>query len=135
MKILKKGDYIIAVFILLISFVPLVLIKQDVSTSDSQIVVTQDSKVIGRYSLNKSENSKYIDFEFVINDKNYKGTLETKKSMVRLLRLPEEVVPKSIHADMSWISDDKKIIVALPAKLVVSIENSEKESDIDAIST
>jgi len=48
---------------------------------------------------------------------------------------PKEVVPKSIHADMSWIGDDSKIIVALPAKLVISIENSKTDSEIDSIAT
>ena len=61
--------------------------------------------------------------------------METKNSQVRLLRLPKEVVPKSIHADMSWIGDDSKIIVALPAKLVISIENSKNDSEIDSIAT
>ena len=36
---------------------------------------------------------------------------------------------------MSWIEDDSKIIVALPVKLVVYIENSQNDTEVDAISS
>ena len=85
--------------------------------------------------MNKDKNSKYINFEFVVENKKYKATLESKDSKVRLLRLPKELVKKSIHEDMSWIEDDSKIIVALPVKLVVYIENSQNDTEVDAISS
>lgn len=135
MKIFKKGDFVIIAIIVIISIIPIIFLKKEFKDENSKIIVSQDSKVIGEFELNKSSESEYIDFEFDMNGKKYKGTLETKESKVRLLRLPQEVIPKSIHADMSWIGDDTKIIVALPAKLVVSIENSNNESEIDSIST
>lgn len=135
LKILKKGDILIIFIIIVLSLIPLIFVKNEFDKNTARIVVSQNSKIIGKYELNQDSNSKYIDFNFEIGGTTYKGTLETKKSMVRLLRLPEEVVPKSIHSDMSWISDDSKIIVALPAKLVVSIENSNKDSEIDSIAT
>lgn len=133
-KLLKKGDIAIIFFIIAISLIPMIFLKNDVISNNSSIIVMQDNKIIGTYTLNENQNSKYIDFDFEMNKKKYKATLETKNSSVRLLRLPEEVVPKSIHADMSWISDTNKIIVALPAKLVISIQNLEKQGEIDSIS-
>ena len=134
MKLLKKGDIVIILLILIFSFVLLNILKEDIQAQGQKIVVTQDNKVIGNYVLNNTSTSKYIDFDFSVDGKKYKGTLETKDSKVRLLRLPEEVVPKSIHEDMSWISDSSKIIVALPVKLVISISGGTVDSEVDTIS-
>lgn len=131
---LKKGDIIIIFIVFLISIIPLIFLKTEENFDNAKIVVSQDNIIIGEFDLNKTVISKYINFDFKKDDKIYKGTLETKNSMVRLLRLPEEVVPKSIHSDMSWIKDDSKIIVALPVKLTISIENSNIKSKVDAIS-
>ena len=97
MKLLKKGDIVIILLILIFSFVLLNILKEDIQAQGQKIVVTQDNKVIGNYVLNNNPTSKYIDFDFFVDGKKYKGTLETKDSKVRLHRLPEEVVPKSIH--------------------------------------
>ena len=134
MKLLKKGDIVIIVLILMFSVVPLYFFKEEITVQGQKIVVTQDNKVIGNYVLNNNPTSKYIDFDFSVDGKKYKGTLETKDSKVRLHRLPEEVVPKSIHEDMSWISDSSKIIVALPVKLVISISGGSTDSEVDTIS-
>ena len=134
MKLLKKGDIVIILLILIFSFVLLNILKEDIQAQGQKIVVTQDNKVIENYVLNNNPTSKYIDFDFFVDGKKYKGTLETKDSKVRLLRLPEEVVPKSIHEDMSWISDSSKIIVALPVKLVISISGGTVDSEVDTIS-
>jgi len=135
MKILKKGDYVIIFIVMVISFLPILFLQKEVNVDYSNIVVSQDGHVIGKYDLNKDKNSRYINFEFMVENKKYKGTLESKDSKVRLLRLPKELVKKSIHEDMSWIEDDSKIIVALPVKLVVYIENSQNDNEIDAISS
>lgn len=134
MKLLKKGDIVIILLILIFSFVLLNILKEDIQAQGQKIVVTQDNKVIGNYVLNSNPTSKYIDFDFFVDGKKYKGTLETKDSKVRLHRLPEEVVPKSIHEDMSWISDSSKIILALPVKLVISISGGTVDSEVDTIS-
>lgn len=134
MKIFKKGDYVIIFIVMVISFLPILFLQKEVNVDYSNIVVSQDGNIIGKYDLNKDKNSKYINFEFVVENKKYKATLESKDSKVRLLRLPKELVKKSIHEDMSWIEDDSKIIVALPVKLVVYIENSQNDTEVDAIS-
>lgn len=134
MKIFKKGDYVIIFIVMVISFLPILFLQKEVNVDYSNIVVSQDGNIIGKYDLNKDKNSKYINFEFVVENKKYKATLESKDSKVRLLRLPKELVKKSIHEDMSWIEDDSKIIVALPVKLVVYIENSQNDNEVDAIS-
>ena len=134
MKIFKKGDYVIIFIVMVISFLPILFLQKGVNVDYSNIVVSQDGNIIGKYDLNKDKNSKYINFEFVVENKKYKATLESKDSKVRLLRLPKELVKKSIHEDMSWIEDDSKIIVALPVKLVVYIENSQNDTEVDAIS-
>ena len=90
MKLLKKGDIVIIALILIFSVVPLYFFKEEITFQGQKIVVTQDNKVIGNYVLNNSTTPKFIDFDFYVNGKKYKGTLETKDSKVRLHRLPED---------------------------------------------
>ena len=55
-----------------------------------------------------------------------------KNGKVMLHRLPEDIVPLSIHEDMGWISKPYEMIVALPVEMTISIEGSsenEKEDD------
>ena len=40
-----------------------------------------------------------------------------------LHRLPEDIVPLSIHKDMGWISESYQMIIALPVKMYVAIES------------
>lgn len=140
-KYLKKGDILIFISIIIIGIMPYIFLREDNTSGKPYIAVFQNNELIYRFDLNEKSESKFIDFDFYVSGKKYKGTLETKDSKVRLLRLPEEVVPLSIHSDMDYISDSKKIIVALPVSLVVSIENSfenhnedKKDEKIDAIS-
>ncbi len=53
-----------------------------------------------------------------------------------LHRLPEAIVPLSIHRDMGWISQWYQPIVALPVKMVVKVEEEYIKDDfqLDAVS-
>ncbi|WP_243123031.1 NusG domain II-containing protein [Criibacterium bergeronii] len=133
-KNFKKGDLVIAIIIMALSFSPFAILKTQRTDTLPQIVVAQNNIEIARFDLNTTSTSKFIDFEFEVEDKKYTGTLETKDSKVRLLRLPQELVPKSIHADMSWTGTSDKLIVALPVKLVVYLEHTKQaDSEVDAI--
>lgn len=132
-KYFKKGDILIFISIIIIGILPYLFLNLENENGSKFIAIYQDNKLIHKFELNKGEESKFINFDFYVSGEKYIGRLETKNSMVRLLRLPEEVVPKSIHSDINWISDSKKIIVALPVSLVVSIENGESKVDLNEV--
>lgn len=127
----KKWDIIILFALILISFVPALLFSLNASPIDQDkiIVVEKDGVEIFRHALDV-EDTKKISFPFEHNGKTYEGDLEIKEGSVMLHRLPEEIVPLSIHEDMGWISESYEIIVALPIKLIIKI-SSDVYNEID----
>lgn len=118
----KKWDVIILFSLILISFVPALLFHFTTSTGggEKRIIVEKDGREIFSHSL-EEKGQKYVAFPFEHNGKTFEGNLEIKDGSVMLHRLPEEIVPLSIHEDMGWISKSYEIIVALPIKLVIKI--------------
>ncbi len=137
MKFLTRGDKILILLILIISSLPLLALRDGQSIDKRQIVVNIDGEMVHKFKLNQEEESVYHTFYITKEGKAYEARLETKKGKVRLLRLPEEVAPLSIHSDTGWIDKSYQMIVALPAKLTIIIEDSsaiKSEQDIDIIS-
>ncbi len=136
MKFLTRGDKILVLLILILSSLPLLSLRDTMAGGNKQIIVNIDGQVRHKFDINEDNESKYYEFEVSKEEKSYLAKLETKEGKVRLLRLPEEVAPLSIHADTGWISKSHQMIVALPAKLIVTVEDLSSESDdeIDIIS-
>ena len=53
MKIFKKGDYVIIFIVMVISFLPILFLQKEVNVDYSNIVVSQDGNIIGKYDLNQ----------------------------------------------------------------------------------
>lgn len=134
MSIFTKGDKFLISFILILNLFPLFFFMSRAENSgDKQIVITVDGSVISRIPLRTEKEMGKVDFRFEFQNREYQGTLETKDGRVRLLRLPKEIAPKSIHSDMGWISKANQMIVALPVKLVITVEG-EEDAEIDILS-
>ncbi len=131
--LLKKWDVIVISFFIMISFLPALIFygSTEKIVGAKEIVIEKDGKEIYRESM-KEEEEYQVSFPFSHGGKDYEGNLEIRDGAVRLKRLPEEIVPLSIHEDMGWIRDTHEIIVALPIKMVVTVENEEK-SEVDII--
>lgn len=123
---LKKWDIALLFFFILLSFMPPLYfhLTQSPAEGDKVIIVEKDGKEIFRHPLDESMAHE-IQFPFIHNGEPYEGNLEMKDGAVKLHRLPEEIVPLSIHEDMGWISESYEVIVALPVKMVVRISSSE----------
>jgi len=136
MKFLTRGDKILIILILILSSLPLLTLRDSMSAGSKQIIVNIDGEVKHEFLLNEKAESVYYTFDVVKEGVTYQAKLETKEGRVRLLRLPEEVAPLSIHSDTGWIDKPHQMIVALPAKLIVTVEDyqAESQSDIDIIS-
>lgn len=131
--LLKRWDVIVISIFIMISFFPALIFYgfSEEIVGAKEIVIEKDGQVIFRESMNLEEDYQ-ISFPFIHAGKDYEGNLEISDGAVRLKRLPEEIVPRSIHEDMGWIRDTHEIIVALPIKMVVTLEN-EDQSEVDII--
>ena len=131
--LLKKWDVIVISFFIMISFLPAMIfhLARPVTVGAKEIVVEKDGEEIFRKPLTESE-AEMVSFPFIHNGKSYEGNLELKDGAVMLHRLPDEIVPLSIHEDMGWISESYEVIVALPIRMIVTVESA-ADSEVDII--
>lgn len=132
-SLMKKWDVIIIAFFVMISFLPALIFhgSQEVMVGAKEIVVEKDGREIYRQPLSEEKGS-MVDFPFIHEGKNYTGNLEIRDGAVKLHRLPEDIVPLGIHEDMGWIREPYEIIVALPIRMIITVETQE-ESEVDVI--
>jgi len=136
-KIMTIADKILIICILIISISMLGLIPVLISKSagEKDVVVTLDNQELYRYNLEHSQKLERINFSFEIEGKEYQGTLRMKDGKVKLERLSQDISPLAIHAEMGWISEPYQMILCLPIKLAVTIENkNQKKEEIDIMS-
>lgn len=135
LKWLTKGDKIIIFLVLILNSIPLLIPMTQVEDNirNKKIMIRVDGVLVREIPLTVDDKMRLEDFSFPVGEKEYHGQLETKDGRVRLKRLPKEITPKSIHADMGWISKEHQMIVALPVKLVITVEG-EKEQEMDVLS-
>ncbi|AOY75586.1 hypothetical protein BJL90_06575 [Clostridium formicaceticum] len=128
-KIMTKADVVLIIMVFILSIVSIFTIPKLLTSGENgkMIVVYLDGEVIHRFPLEEHEESEFIEFPFTVNNVEYTGRLETKDGYVRLHRLPDEISPLSIHADMGWIREPYQMIVSLPIKMYIAIEETEEE--------
>ncbi len=124
---LTRGDALIIVIVLACSLALAGMIyaaQYHAGGGQREAVVTLGGAEIARFPLAEDEGESVQPFSFVYNAKEYTGQLLFAGARVRLLRLPEEISPLPIHANMGWISQPRQVIVCLPIELVVRIEEA-----------
>lgn len=136
MKMITKADIILIVLVFILSTTSIFAIPKFLTTGAElkEIVVNLDGSEIYRFPLEYTEESKFIEFSFVFNTEEYVGKLELLEGSVRLHRLSKDISPLSIHADIGWISESYQMIISLPIKLYISIEEPvDVQHEIDII--
>ena len=137
---IKTGDVVIMVLVALLSLgaffvVPMVL--GDAGDGVRTVVVSMDSEEIHRFPLRHGEELETIEVPITVRGEEYTAVLEMQDGAVRLRRLPTEISPLAIHADMGWIKEPYQMIISLPIRLVITIEAGEDEepgeTDVDTM--
>ncbi|MFW5648424.1 MAG: NusG domain II-containing protein [Candidatus Alkaliphilus sp. MAG34] len=130
-KIMTKADKILILFILISSIAGIFAIPKLLTNADSakQVIVNVSGKEIARFALVNTPESEFKEIPFKVKEKKYIARFEMKNGKVMLHRLPEDIVPLSIHRDMGWISESYQMIVALPVKMYVTIESDTPPGD------
>lgn len=135
----KPGDVVLIILVSLISLgalfaIPLLLGEE--AGNGKIIVVSMDGQEIHRIPMPEAEELTLVDFPLQVGGQEYTATLEVLEGAVRLQRLPEDISPLSIHADMGWIREPYQMIVSLPIRLYITVEYAvepEGLPDIDAL--
>ncbi|ABW20089.1 hypothetical protein Clos_2558 [Alkaliphilus oremlandii OhILAs] len=132
-KIMTRADKILIAFILIASIGSIFTIPKLLNTTDAvkEVVVFIANQEVARFELVQSSESIFKEVPFTIAGKEYAAKFEMKDGRVMLHRLPEEIVPLSIHKEMGWISESYQMIVALPIKMYATIENNTNAVDTD----
>ena len=116
---MKKNDWILVAVILVLAGVGF-LIYTNLGRQVAGIVkVTVDGELFGTYSLEKEQ-------EIKINDTNYLLIKDGEADMI------EADCPDQICVDHKTISKNKETIVCLPNKVIVEIFGGE-DAQIDAV--
>jgi hypothetical protein len=132
-KPMKPGDFVLIVLVVVLSIGTLFAIPAllgDASGSQKTIVVIMDGQEIHRFPLTETSETELIDFPINVGGEEYTATLEVLDGAVRLQRLPIEISPLSIHADIGWIREPYQMIVSLPIRMYITIEVTENGEDI-----
>lgn len=140
-KIMTKADKLLIIFIIIGSIASIFTIPKLLAnnSAEKEVIVSVDGIEIARFELVDSPESVFKEIPFEMNGKEYTATFEMKDGSVMLHRLPEEIVPLGIHENMGWISESYQMIVALPAKMYVTVEENANgnetndENDYDII--
>lgn len=136
---MRVGDIILIILVALLSLgalfaIPLLL--GEANGVEKEIVVTMDGDEIHRFPMPQASELELIEFPLEVEGTTYTAVLEAQDGAVRLQRLPDEISPLSIHADMGWIREPYQMIVSLPIRLYISLEYTDEEAappDIDTI--
>ena len=130
---MKTGDFVLIVLVVMLSLGTLFAIPAlmgDASDSQKTIVVIMDGQEIHRFPLIETSETELINFPINVGGEEYTATLEVLDGAVRLQRLPIEISPLSIHADIGWIREPYQMIVSLPIRMYITIEATENGEDI-----
>ena len=135
---MKMGDFILVVLVALVSLgalfaIPLLL--GEATGNGKIIVVSMDGQEIHRFPMPESDEMETIDFPLEVGGREYSATLEVLDGAVRLRRLPDEISPLSIHADMGWIREPYQMIVSLPIRLYITVKYAEEQEGPPEIDT
>ncbi len=118
-KIIKLGDIIVIAVLLLASLVIFLSSLPSRSAPAAQAVVTVNGEIYGRYPLD-------TDREIVIEQNGHMNTLEISDGAVRVKSAD---CPDRSCVHQGFITKGGEVIVCLPARLTVTLENAEDQVD------
>lgn len=123
---LKPGDILIILFLVISSFLPLLIFSwQQSQTSDLEAVLRVDGQEIRRFSLAENYQESY---EYYTADGDY-NLIEVQDGKIRIA---EADCRDQVCVRRGWASKNGETIVCLPHKLVLEVRGM-KGSEPDSI--
>ena len=128
MKILTKGDKYLIVFIVVISLVSLIYVKNlAFNYKEKYVSIQVDGKEIKKVIFDKKLVGKTIPIR---TEYGY-NLIEIGDEKVRVL---EADCPDKLDVKQGYISKAGEVIVCLPNRLVIEIKDTDDQRDVDYIS-
>jgi len=130
MKIVKKWDIIIIVFLILISFIPYVIFMYSQSANSSEVyaVISVNGKEHKKIRLDNHKSTE----QFTINQNKEINTIQIVEDKIAII---EANCPDHICEKPGFISKVGDRLVCLPHKVVIEIKGiKNNDSDEDFIS-
>lgn len=119
---LKTGDWIVFIFILLSAISIFLAFKQE-DTGIKTAVIIKDGVVIDRIRLDKLDKPMLFPYEG-----KYPGVIEAEPGRIRF---KEAQCPDKVCVHTGWLSHVGQIAVCLPQKMMIRIEGTPSDDDID----
>lgn len=118
-----KYCIVIVVICSVLFYVPLLWVRSQEAGKVKEVVVSYRSDEVLRVRLDKNKNYKV------------KGTLGDVSVEVldQRVRVEKETSPQHLCSIQGWVSQSNQPIVCLPNNIVVQIEASDDDSDVDAV--
>lgn len=127
---MTRWDKVLIISVLIVNIAGMIFVTAIGSNKDQEYVVIRvDNRVVKKISIEKSSQDKIYDFQF----NHHTGSVEVKDGAVRMLKMDENICPRSICSDTGWIDKKYQSIVCLPNKIVVTFEENSEEG-LDTIS-
>ncbi len=130
--IMKKTDYAIIFFILVLSLVLLWMNLQHTEGSENRkyVSIYVDNNLVAELSAGHGESYSY-NFNF---GQGNEAVLEIDDGQVRMLPLGKDLCPKGICSHTGWIIHPHESIVCLPNRIMVTISGQQGyNNDIDGV--
>ncbi len=128
MKVLTKGDKYLMVFIVIISLISLIYVKNSAfNYKEKYISIQIDGEEIKKIIFDKKLVGKTIPIK---TEYGY-NLIEIGDGRVRVI---EADCPDKLDVKQGYISKTGEVIVCLPNRLVIEIKGVSDERDIDYIS-
>ncbi|WP_304340414.1 NusG domain II-containing protein [Metaclostridioides mangenotii] len=132
MKIIKKMDIVIIVFLIVLSFVPNIIFAKSfifANYDSTYVSITLDGKNYDNIPLSSFKGEKVIEIEDK-EHKGYKNKILIKDNTVKMI---EANCSDKVCIRQGSISKVGQNIACLPHKLIIEIKGEEKDSSGDLI--
>lgn len=132
MKIIKKMDIVIIVFLIVISFIPNIIFARSSAFKNynsTYISITLNGKNYDNIPLSSFKGEKVIH----IKDKEHKDHINTILIKDNTVKMIDANCSDKVCVKQGEISKPGQSIACLPHKLIIEIKGEEKDSDNDMI--
>ncbi|NLY43648.1 MAG: NusG domain II-containing protein [Clostridiaceae bacterium] len=120
---MTKGDKIIIVLVMGISFISMFLVNTlFYGTAGKSIVIEVDGELYAKYNFNEITSAKHVE----IRTQYGYNKIEIESNRVRVV---EADCPDQLDVLAGWIDKANQMIVCLPNRVVIRIEGEAEELD------
>lgn len=119
---IKKGDILLLIFVILISIILFLVINQS-KENDLIAVIRHEDRIVKRIDLNNVER----DYSLVIKGK-YTNTVKVEKGRIKVA---DSDCPHKICVKTGWLTKKGETAVCIPNRLIIKIKG--KIHNVDGI--